>query len=257
MVGIFLTALLFFTSLAQSLLTQHYFIRMYLVGQRMRTAIVMLVYKKSLLLSATSKRSSTIGEMNNLISQDAQMFQNFTPFLNMIWSSPLQIIICIFILWRYLGIAAFVGFATTVFFIPLNMYTANKSKVLYAKKLKSQDLRLKIMNEILSGIKVIKFYGWENPFINLVNKIREAEMKYYSQNAYVSIISSFTWSSAPFIVAAVSFATFVLISDENVLDPGTAFVSLTIFYLIRFPLAMLPTTISMIIQVELKSFVEF
>jgi hypothetical protein len=46
MVGFFLTALLFFTSLAQSLLVQHYFIRMYLVGQRMRTAIILLIYKK-------------------------------------------------------------------------------------------------------------------------------------------------------------------------------------------------------------------
>ncbi len=201
-------------------------------------------------MSATSKKSSTVGEMTNLITQDAQMFQNFTPFLNMIWSSPLQIIICIYILWRYLGIAAFAGFATTIIFIPLNVFTANQSKKLCAKKLKSQDLRLKILNEILSGIKVIKFYGWEYPFQNMVNKIREDEMKYYSRNAYIGIVSSFTWSSAPFLVAAVSFATFVLISEENILDPGTAFVSLTIFYLIRFPLAMLPTTISLIIQVN-------
>jgi len=249
-VGLFLTALLFLTSFTQSLLVQHYFIRMYLVGQRMRTALILLIYKKSLRLSATSKKSSTVGEMTNLISVNAQMFQNFTPFLNMAWSSPLQIIICIYILWRYLGIAAFAGFATTIIFIPLNVFTAKKSKRLWDKKLKSQDLRLKMLNEILNGIKVIKFYGWELPFQNLIGKVREDEIKYYSYNAYYGIISSFTWSSAPFLVAAVSFATFVLISKDNILDPGTAFVSLTIFYLIRFPLAMLPTTISLIIQVS-------
>lgn len=203
-------------------------------------------------LSAIAKKSSTVGEMTNLISVNAQMFQNFTPFLNMVWSSPLQIIICIYILWRYLGIAAFAGFATTIIFIPLNVFTAKKSKKLCDKKLKSQDLRLKILNEILSGIKVIKFYGWEVPFQNLVDKIRENEMKYYSYNAYYGIISSFTWASAPFLVAGVSFATFVMISKDNILDPGTAFVSLTIFYLIRFPLAMLPTTISLIIQANIS-----
>ncbi len=104
------------------------------------------------------------------------------------------------------------------------------------------------------GIKVIKFYGWEIPFQNLVDTIRESEMKYYSYNAYYGIISSFTWASAPFLVAGVSFATFVLTSKDNVLDPGTAFVSLTIFYLIRFPLAMLPTTISLIVQVKARRF---
>jgi ATP-binding cassette subfamily C (CFTR/MRP) protein 1 len=101
---------------------------------------------------------------------------------------------------------------------------------------------------------VIKFYGWEIPFQNLVDTIRESEMKYYSYNAYYGIISSFTWASAPFLVAGVSFATFVLTSKDNVLDPGTAFVSLTIFYLIRFPLAMLPTTISLIVQVKARRF---
>jgi hypothetical protein len=45
-VGLFLTALLFAATLVQSLLVQHYYIRMYLVGQRMRTALILLVYKK-------------------------------------------------------------------------------------------------------------------------------------------------------------------------------------------------------------------
>jgi len=190
--------------------------------------------------------------MTNLIAINAQLFQNLTPYLNMLWSSPLQIIICIYILWRYLGIAAFAGFATTIIFIPLNYVAANKSKKLYVKKLKNQDLRLKIMNEILSGIKVIKFYGWEKPFQERITGIRTDEMKYFSFNCYYGLITSFTWACAPFLVAAVSFATFVLIHPNNTLDPGTAFVSLTIFYLIRFPLAMLPTTVSMIVQAKVS-----
>jgi len=167
----------------------------------------------------------------------------------MLWSSPLQIIICIYILWRYLGIAAFAGFASILLFIPLNYIAANKSKKLCVKKLKNQDSRLKVMNEILAGIKVIKFYGWETPFLKTINRIRTAEMKYFSYNCYYGIITSFTWACAPFLVAAVSFASFVLIDKKNTLDPGTAFVSLTIFYLIRFPLAMLPNTVSQIVQV--------
>ena len=110
-------------------------------------------------------------------------------------------------------------------------------------------LSLKIKNFKLI-LKVIKFYGWEVSFQKLVNKIRAMEMKYFVRNAYVGIVTSFTWACAPFMVAAVSFATFVLIDKNNVLDAGTAFVSLTVFYLIRFPLAMLPTTISMITQVK-------
>ncbi len=106
--------------------------------------------------------------MTNLISVNAQMFQNMTPFLNMVWSSPLQIVICIYILWRYLGIAAFAGFATTIVFIPLNVFTAKKSKRLCDKKLKAQDLRLKILNEILSGmLYIMKIRDGQNVKITL------------------------------------------------------------------------------------------
>jgi hypothetical protein len=31
------------------------------------------------------------------------------PFFNNLWSSPIQIVICIYMLWQYLGIAAIAG----------------------------------------------------------------------------------------------------------------------------------------------------
>ena len=34
------------------------------------------------------------------------------------------------------------------------------------------DKRIKVMNEIISGIRVIKMYGWEYAFSQLINKIR-------------------------------------------------------------------------------------
>jgi ATP-binding cassette subfamily C (CFTR/MRP) protein 1 len=242
-VGLFLTILLFITTFSQSLILQHYYFRMYLVGARVRTALVNMIYRKSLRLSTTSRKVATVGEMTNLISVNAQLFLTLIQFLNMLWSSPFQIVICIYLLWRYLGIAAFAGLATTIIFIPLNVFATDLNKKFSVKKLNNQDLRIKVLNEMLAGIKVIKFYGWELSFQKIVNKIRNDEMKFFSRNALVGVIASFTWASAPFLVATVSYSTFVLIDDKNNLDPSTAFVSLTLFYLIRFPLALLPNTI--------------
>lgn len=52
-------------------------------------------------------------------------------------------------------------------------------------------------------------------------------------------------------VSLVSFATYVLIDEKNVLNSTTAFVSLSLFNVLRFPLSMLPMMISNIVQVSL------
>ena len=62
-------------------------------------------------------------------------------------------------------------------------------------------------------------------------------------------ICRFLRSCAPFIVALVSFATFIFMDEKNNLDPNTAFVSLTLFSMLRFPLNFIPYIITGLIQV--------
>lgn len=51
-------------------------------------------------------------------------------------------------------------------------------------------------------------------------------------------------------VSLVTFATYVLVDENNVLDASTAFVSLSLFNILRFPLSMLPMLISNMVQVS-------
>lgn len=54
-------------------------------------------------ISSSAKKKSTIGEIVNLMSVDAQRFMDITTYINMIWSAPLQIILAIYFLWDLLG----------------------------------------------------------------------------------------------------------------------------------------------------------
>ena len=172
-------------------------------------------------------------------------------YINILWSSPLQIAIAIYMLYNYLGVAALIGVATMIFFIPVNLLLANRSKKLQTKKLKIQDSRIKMMNEILSGMKVLKFYGWEISFRNIVQNIRKQELDYLKRMGLLNVATSFTWICAPLIVSIISFSAFVLIDENNVLDASTAFVSLSLFNILRFPMTVLPGVISALINVKL------
>ncbi|CAG7720246.1 unnamed protein product, partial [Allacma fusca] len=51
---------------------------------------------------------------------------------------------------------------------------------------KKKDERVKLMSEILSGIKILKLYAWEPSYQAEVLKIREMEMKTLKAAAYAS-----------------------------------------------------------------------
>jgi ATP-binding cassette subfamily C (CFTR/MRP) protein 1 len=54
-------------------------------------------------MSNTARKESTVGEIVNLMSVDAQRFTDLTTYLNMIWSAPLQIALALYFLWETLG----------------------------------------------------------------------------------------------------------------------------------------------------------
>ncbi|XP_072760183.1 multidrug resistance-associated protein 1 isoform X2 [Anoplolepis gracilipes] len=246
--GYFYSVLLLLTAILQTLILSQYFHRMFLVGLRIRTALIAAIYRKALRLSNAARKESTVGEIVNLMSVDAQRFMDLTAYINMIWSAPLQIALALYFLWEILGPAVLAGLAVMIILIPVNGLIANKVKTLQIRQMKSKDERVKLMNEVLNGIKVLKLYAWEPSFEQQILKIRVKEIQVLKEAAYLNAGTSFIWSCAPFLVSLVSFTTYVLIDDKNVLDSTTAFVSLSLFNILRFPLSMLPMMIGNIVQ---------
>ncbi|CAH1122634.1 unnamed protein product [Ceutorhynchus assimilis] len=246
--GPFYAILMFLTATIQTLILAQYFNRMFIVGMRIRTALVSTIYRKSLKISNKARKERTAGEIVNLMSVDAQKFMDLTAYLNMIWSAPLQICLSMYFLWQELGPSVLAGLAVMIFLIPINGFIANKSKTLQIKQMKNKDERVKLMNEVLSGIKVLKLYAWEPSFEAHVLKIRDKEIKVLKEAAYLNAGTSFIWSCAPFLVSLVSFATYVLVDEKNVLDASKAYVSISLFNILRFPLSMLPMMISNMVQ---------
>ncbi|XP_050048216.1 multidrug resistance-associated protein 1 [Dermacentor andersoni] len=250
--GVFYAVLMFATASTQSMVLSRYFHRMYIVGMRIRTCLISAIYRKSLVLSNAAKKESTTGEIVNLMSNDAQRFMELMVFLNMLWSAPYQIALALYFLWQLLGVAVLSGVGIMVLMVPINGFLAAYSKKLQTRQMKHKDERIKLMNEILGGMKVLKLYAWEPSFQDHVQSIREREVRNLRRMAYVSGILSFLWTCAPFLVSLMSFMTYVLIDEKNVLDPQRAFVSLTLFHILRFPLSMLPMLISMLVQASVS-----
>lgn len=48
-----------------------------------------------------------------------------------------------------------------------------KSAAYRLKSTRRTDLRVRIMNEIIQGIQIIKMYAWESSFAKVVDKMRK------------------------------------------------------------------------------------
>ena len=83
------------------------------------------------------------------------------------FSAPLQIFVSLYLLWQTLGPSVLAGFFVMILLIPANIIIAAKTRQLQAKQMKEKDQRVKMMNEILQGIKV-----WDCDVINWVSVLK-------------------------------------------------------------------------------------
>uniref|UniRef100_A0A8C6JD60 Canalicular multispecific organic anion transporter 1 n=1 Tax=Melopsittacus undulatus TaxID=13146 RepID=A0A8C6JD60_MELUD len=251
--GYMYAILLFLSALIQSLCLQQYFSLCFQLGIQVRASLIAAIYKKSLTMSGATRKESTVGETVNLMSADAQRFMDMANFVHQLWSSPLQIILSIVFLWGELGPSVLAGLAVMVLLIPINAFLVAKSKTIQVRNMKNKDERMKIMSEILNGIKILKLFAWEPSFEKRVNEIRARELKNLLNFSYLQSVSVFVFTCAPFLVSASSFAVYVLVDENNILDAEKAFTAISLFNVLRFPMAMLPMVLSSLVQTNVST----
>jgi ATP-binding cassette subfamily C (CFTR/MRP) protein 4 len=143
---------------------------------KMQIACRSLIYRKALKLSKMSMEESTVGQMVNLMSNDVSRFQYICLHLHHIVIAPIQTIIVLYLLFATVNASAMVGVALLLAYVPLQMYLGKLTSFYRFRTAMKTDNRIRLMNEIISGIKVIKMYTWEKPFATLVGLARKYDL---------------------------------------------------------------------------------
>lgn len=113
-----------------------------------------------------------------------------------------------------------------------------------------RDQRIKLTNEVLSSIKVLKLMAWEGEFEGRINLLRDREMALYREYVLTQALSGTLFTIIPLLVAISTFGAFVF--SGNTLTVEKALTSLALFDLLRFPLFMLPSTINSIVEAQVS-----
>ena len=94
-------------------------------------------------------------------------------FVGYLYHGPIQAIIILAILWNYFGYACLAGFGVLILFIPFQGMMGRLFGRVRRNTAGLTDERIRVMSEIISGMRVIKMYSWEEAFSDLINNIRK------------------------------------------------------------------------------------
>ncbi|OAD54851.1 hypothetical protein WN48_06051, partial [Eufriesea mexicana] len=155
------------------------------VGARIRVATCSLVYRKALRLSKTALGETAPGKVVNLVANDVNRFDLVSIFIHHMWSAPLSALIIAYFLYIEAGYAGLIGIAAVFVVVPIQSYTGKLSSKFRLQTAIKTDERVRLMDEIISGVQVIKMYAWEKPFCALVETARKLELQVVSKSAYI------------------------------------------------------------------------
>uniref|UniRef100_T1H0L3 ABC transmembrane type-1 domain-containing protein n=1 Tax=Megaselia scalaris TaxID=36166 RepID=T1H0L3_MEGSC len=121
-------------------------------------------------------------------------------------------------------------------FIPLQAFLGKKTSVLRLRTALRTDERVRMMNEIVQGIQVIKMYAWEYPFAKMVEYARRKEI---NAIRYVSYIRGIVLSFIMFLTRVsifISLVGFVLLGSN--LTAKQAFVVTAYYNILRITMTV-------------------
>uniref|UniRef100_A0A2S2QMV4 Putative multidrug resistance-associated protein lethal n=1 Tax=Sipha flava TaxID=143950 RepID=A0A2S2QMV4_9HEMI len=180
-------------------------------GMKIRVACCSIIYRKALCINHTALGKTTIGHVINLLSNDVNRFDSKIIFLQYLWIGPLQTIVVTYLMWREIGITSLIGVSTFLFFIPFQGWLGKKMFELRLKTAIKTDERLRLMNEIISAIQLIKMYSWEKPFEKLIEYARMNEIQQVRRSSYIRAISLSFIITMTRLQLFVSFLSYILL----------------------------------------------
>jgi len=155
----------------------------------MRKAIVSAMYDKVAVLSMKSLTETNSGKLITLISADIFTVERAITMMPIILACPPILILTLFYIgwgsgWQYAGYTLAIWVATIVGQLICNKVTIK----LKGQEAQLNDKRMKLVNDLVTGIRTIKCYAWENHYLKKIKETRALQLsKIYAFNLIGSL----------------------------------------------------------------------
>ncbi|KAG0270789.1 Multidrug resistance-associated protein 1, partial [Linnemannia exigua] len=252
--GIILAVGLFLSTFLATLASGQFFQCSHVLGIELRTALIGLIYKKSLVLSPGARQRSTVGEISNHMSVDVERIGFAVIAIPMSISSVFEIVLAIYLLYDRLGPSSLTSVGVIIMIIPMQALMAKVVNKAKDRKLAAMDNRIRILTEVLSSIKTVKMYSWENAFRKRVARFRATEIKYLRHMGVAFAFMCIMFSSLPLVMSLLTFVIYSYFGGPNgtrgTISAEMIFVTVTLFARLAQPLGRISGMTSSLIALN-------
>ena len=221
------------TTVLLTISIHHGFVKHMRHGNNLRSALTHLIYKKVLRLSMSSFTETDIGQILNILANDLNRFEEVGFLLVYLVAAPLASIFSLCITYRFLGTSSLAGFVILVLFVPFQGIMGRLFNRFRRNTTEITDKRVNLMSEVVSAMKLIKVYCWEQPFARVIADIRSDEIHAMKNTYYLEGINSAVFFVATKVILFACFIAYVI--QTGSLDAEAVFVTMSIFNAIRVP----------------------
>lgn len=225
-----------------------------LIGSQTRSLFSKLLLEKSFRIDTKTRRSYPPSKITSLMSTDlSRMEFGLTTFAIFV-SFPVPLGVAIGILIYNIHAPAMVGVGVMLF---LMVFVAIMGSILFRNRTLAQkltDARVGYMTELLTNLKMIKFYSWEMPYFLLVRRTREREMLYTWRIQTIRSLIVTLAVSMNLVASMTAFLTLYAIASSTSRDPAAIFSSLSLFNTLAIVFVQIPLAMATAIDALIASF---
>lgn len=191
--------------------------------------------------SSKSQKTSSTGQLTNLISTDIKTIMEARIMLMIIPGIPTGILMALVGLYSVVDWPCFVGLAIMLLSSPLSAWIVARVGDQQEELKDAQDSRISIASEYLRSVKIVKYFGWEDTVVHLLTQARAREQQHLWMVDLLSIAINLTAYCVPTISLMAIFGLYVGVGKQP-LTASVAYTTISLLGLIQDNFAAMAST---------------
>lgn len=202
-------------------------------------AVQVLVYDKVLKIKTGGEK--LLAEVVNYSTTDIERIYQSMQLSMLIVGAPVMWIMNLVYCYLVLGVWSLLGNFLILSYYPIMAMVGRKTSSLRVTAVRFTDRRIRLMNQVLGSMKLIKMYAWEKAFSSKIKNIRSQEENILHKAAFLQSIS---WTGSPILATVAPMTSFIgMVLTGIPLISADAFTVSSVFTSLLIPMNTLPMAV--------------